>query len=83
MEKIYDEDEGLIIDHEYKQDAWMNPKVRQKEIADDLNDFVTEFEQIIKQQEEQTGEKDDGNELEMMRALVKGEIAKADTDKQE
>ena len=83
MEKIYDEDEGLIIDDEYKQDAWMNPKVRQKEIADDLNDFVTEFEQIIKQQEEQTGEKDDGNELEMMRALVKGEIAKADTDKQE
>lgn len=48
MEKIFDEEDGLIIDDEYKEDAWSNPKVRQKDIADDLNDFVKEFEKIIK-----------------------------------
>ena len=28
MEKILDEDEGLIYDDDYKMDAWTNPKVR-------------------------------------------------------
>lgn len=48
MEKIYDEDDGIIYDDDYSMDAWSNPKVRQKEIIDDLNDFVNELEQAIK-----------------------------------
>lgn len=74
MEKIYDEEDGLILDSDYKHDPWTNPMVRQKDINDDLNDFVKEFEQIIKKQEEETGEKDDGEELALMKALVQQKI---------
>lgn len=37
---------------------------------DDLDDFVTELEMAVKQQEEETGEKDDGVGVAEMRALI-------------
>jgi len=50
MEKVYDEEEeGLIYDDDYKMDAWNNHNVRQPEIMDDLNDFVSELERAIKE----------------------------------
>lgn len=70
MEKILDEDEGLIYDDDYKLDAWTNPKVRQKDIIEDLHDFVSDFERALRIQEEETGEKADEEELEKMKALI-------------
>ena len=70
FEKILDEEEGLIFDDDYTMDAWSNPKVRQKEIMDDLHDFVADFEKSLKEQEEATGEKMDEGELQMMKDLV-------------
>ena len=64
MEKVYDEEEeGLIYDDDYKMDAWNNHNVRQPEIMDDLNDFVSELERAIKEQEDLTGIKDDGVDI--------------------
>ena len=63
FEKILDEEDGIIYDDSYSMDAWSNPKIRQKDIIDDLEDFVNDFEKAIKDQEELTGEKDDGDEL--------------------
>ena len=82
IEKIFDEDEGIIYDDDYKMDAWSNPNVRQKEIMDDLNDFVSEFEEAIKQQEKETGEKDDGEHLAEMRALIDGTVKERKAEKE-
>ena len=82
IEKIFDADEGIVYDDDYKMDAWSNPNVRQKEIMDDLNDFVTEFEQAIKQQEEETGEKDDGEHLAMMKALIEETVKERQAEKE-
>ena len=60
MEKILDEEEGIIWDDSYQMDAWDNPNVRQKEIIDDLDNFVKDFEKAIREQEALTGEQDDG-----------------------
>lgn len=70
IEKILDEDEGIIFDDDYSMDAWSNPNVRQKNIMDDLDDFVGELEKAVKQQEEETGIKDDGQDILAMRALI-------------
>ena len=81
MEKILDEEDGLIYDDEYKMDAWNNPKIRQKEIIDDLDDFVKDFEKAIKEQEATTGEKDDGVELKMMKDLISDEVKQRKQEK--
>jgi len=47
MEKIYDEDEGIIYDDDYKLDAWSNSNVRQKDIIEDLHEFVNDFEKSV------------------------------------
>lgn len=73
LEKIWDEEDGIILDTDYKMDAWSNDRVRQKGIMEDLNDFVKEFEDIIKQQEEESGEKQDDTELNIMKELVQQE----------
>jgi hypothetical protein len=81
MEKILDEDEGLIFDDDYSMDAWSNPKVRQKDIIEDLHDFVADFEKSMKEQEAATGEKMDEGELQMMKDLVEVEYKKRKDDK--
>jgi hypothetical protein len=48
FEKILDEEDGIIYDDSYSMDAWSNPKIRQKDIIDDLEDFVNDFEKAIK-----------------------------------
>ena len=63
MEKILDEGEGLIFDDDYSMDAWANPKVRQKDIIEDLHEFVSDFEKQMREQEELTGEKMNEEEL--------------------
>jgi len=47
IEKILDEEEGIIYDDDYSMDAWSNPNVRQKDIIDDLDDFVQDFKKAI------------------------------------
>ena len=44
IEKILDEDDGIIYDDDCTMDAWSNPKVRQKDITDQLQDFIADFE---------------------------------------
>mmetsp|Transcript_17005 Transcript_17005/g.26223 ORF Transcript_17005/g.26223 Transcript_17005/m.26223 type:complete len:476 (-) Transcript_17005:292-1719(-) len=83
MEKIWDEDDGIIQDDDYTMDAWNNPKIRQKEIIDDLDDFVNDFEKAIRKQEELTGEKDDGVELQQMKELVSDEAQSRRKEKEE
>lgn len=51
-------------------DAWNNPKVRQKEIIDDLDEFIKDIEVSIKKQENETGIKDEGLEIEYMKSLI-------------
>jgi len=82
LEKIYDEDDGIVFDEDYSMDAWNNPKVRQKEIIDDLHDFVTELEQAIREQEEATGEKDDGQEIAAMKALIAETVKERQTERE-
>lgn len=82
MEKILDDEDGIIYDDDYSHDAWNNPNVRQKDISDDLNDFVKDFEKIIREQEKETGEIDDGTELEMMKALVKEKVEKTEEEEE-
>ena len=83
MEKILDEEEGLIYDDDYKMDAWTNPKVRQKDIIEDLHDFVTDFERALKIQEEETGEKADEEELNKMKALIDDAYQKRKKEREE
>jgi multisite-specific tRNA:(cytosine-C5)-methyltransferase len=73
IEKIWDEDDGIIIDDGYTMDAWNNQNVRQKGIMEDLNDFVKDFEDIIKTEEEETGKKQYQPELSMMKEMIKTE----------
>ena len=54
--------------------AWDNPMVRQKDIGEDLLDFVKDFEKQLKDEEAKTGEKVDDSELQMMKELVGYEI---------
>jgi hypothetical protein len=63
-------------------DAWSNPKVRQKDIIEDLHDFVADFEKSMKEQEAATGEKMDEGELQMMKDLVDVEYKKRKEDKE-
>jgi hypothetical protein len=74
IEKILDEDDGIIFDDDYSMDAWNNPKIRQKDIIDDLEEFVNDFEKVIREQEEISGEKDDGEDLAKLRALIQDEV---------
>lgn len=83
MEKILDEEEGLIFDDDYSMDAWNNPKVRQKDIIEDLHEFVADFEKSMKEQEELTGEKLNELELKMMKDLIDDEYKKRKQDKEE
>lgn len=83
IEKIFDEDEGIIYDDDYSQDAWNNPNVRQKDIIDDLQDFVKDFEQAIKDQEKATGEEDDGEELTLMKEMLAQQIEDKQKEKAE
>lgn len=83
MEKILDEDEGLIFDDDYSMDAWSNPKVRQKDIIEDLHEFVADFEKSMREQEELTGEKMNELELKMMKDLIDDEYKKRKQDKEE
>jgi len=83
LEKILDEEEGIIHDDTYQMDAWANPNVRQKDIIDDLQDFVKEFEEAIKKQEEETGEKDDGEELQLMKAMIAQQVEDKKKEKAE
>ena len=64
-------------------DAWSNPKVRQKDIMEDLDDFVKDLEKAIHEQEEVTGEKDDGVELAMMKELIKDSVDERKKEKEE
>ena len=83
MEKILDEEEGLIFDDDYSMDAWNNPKVRQKDIIEDLHEFVADFEKSMKEQEELTGEKLNELELKMMKDLIDDEYKKRKQEKEE
>lgn len=49
---------------------------------DDLDDFVTELEKAIKQQEEETGEKDDGVGIAEMRALIADTVKERQAQKE-
>ena len=82
MEKILDEEEGLIFDDDYSMDAWNNPKVRQKDIIEDLHEFVADFEKSMREQESLTGEKMDESELQMMKDLIDDEYKKRKQDKE-
>ena len=53
LTKTLDKDEGIIQDEVYSMDAWNNPNVRQKNILDDLKDFVEEYEDNLKKYEEE------------------------------
>jgi hypothetical protein len=49
-------------------DAWNNSKVRQKDVGDDLNDFVKDLEKEIMQS---NGEENDNTDfIEMMKSIV-------------
>lgn len=63
FEKLIDEEDGITFDEDYKMDAWNNPKVRQKEIIDDLDEFIQDLEVSIKKQEKETGIIDDGKDI--------------------
>ena len=83
MEKIWDEDDGIVQDTDYSMDAWSNQNVRQKDIIDDLDDFVKDFEASIREQEALTGEKDDGEALAQMKAMIADEITEKEKQKSE
>lgn len=57
--------------------------VRQKDIMEDLHDFVKDFEQGMKDEEAKTGEKVDDAELLMMKALIEEEVDERTKKKQE
>lgn len=64
-------------------DAWENPMVRQKDIVEDLHDFVKDFEQAMKDEEAKTGEKVDDAELLVMKALIEDDADARAKKKQE
>ena len=64
-------------------DAWSNPMVRQKDIIDDLDDFVKDFKKAIQDQEELTGEKDSGEEVALMEAMIKEQVADKKKEREE
>ena len=45
-------DEGIVFDDMYEMDAWENKNVKQKNIIDDLHEFVEEYEEELKKHEE-------------------------------
>lgn len=51
------------MDSGYKKDAWNNPKVRQREIKDELADFVGEIEQLL-------GESVDTEKMQELKSMV-------------
>ena len=55
-------------------DAWNNPKIREKDIIGGLEEFANDFEKVIREQEEISGEKDDGEDLAKLRALIQDEV---------
>lgn len=66
FEKLLDTDDGLIMDSGYKKDAWNNPKVRQREIKDELADFVGEIEELL-------GDSVDASKMEELKSMVEPE----------
>ena len=72
FEKIHDEEDGLLQDRGYSKDAWSNPKVRQREIGDELADFVSDIEKMF-------GDKVDKSKM----AEMKGMLNDADDDEEQ
>ena len=66
FEKIHDEEDGLLQDRGYSKDAWANPKVRQRQIGDELADFVSDVEKMF-------GDKVDKSKLAEMKGMLNDE----------